>query len=225
MSRSEEEARVLNLYHLRQDIGKLWTPSEAEIVVVEEQLKQVQEKMLARLLTDTITKTKIEEREKELLEKEGRKPTRRQLCSDLVARHLVRPLENSSVEMLRKNDHKGFIATFDFSQGAGLAIDEIFKGEIGTRFESVDRAMTGRLIKPELEDYLKGHRQASHAAKLLKADKTGFLLLDDYLERLKQSEGGKDFFQPFLIPEFVVLGAEFSVEAYKTLYRSFNRPK
>lgn len=141
-----------------------------------------------------------------------------------------------SMEWAMKRAEKAFYADnesafgfhFDFGMGLGSVFGILLatEAEIAGHADNViveHQAQAERFLDQTLnlktspggqaENYVRAKRELAIDAELLKKDPTGFLLVDSYVSKLKQSSP-----DPHQTKEYVVAGAELARDLYKMLY-------
>lgn len=167
---------------------------------------------------------------REEMEKQtGKKLSRPALCAD----HLLVLSANVSHLALACREEEnipGFIAFHDISIGISNIASSLLSAEeeiaedsdrniIGAIDEVADWMSTPMSTGERAERYLTIKRRDQNLMPLLIKDPSGFLLVESVVGQLKEKFNQPKSPEPtFLIPEFVIAGAELATKTYKTLY-------
>ncbi|KKR51226.1 MAG: hypothetical protein UT84_C0002G0087 [Candidatus Curtissbacteria bacterium GW2011_GWA1_40_16] len=144
--------------------------------------------------------------------------SRPSLCVDLLRVSVSVPVIREAVDELEQDHKSNFSMLFDLSTGLGEPIGAVKAAEEmvrGTDFAKLIATMgstQGNHIATQAEIYREAHARISEYADLLKADPSGFTVVDKCLQNLQ----AQSFTQSN--KQIVLVGAKYSAELYKAVY-------
>lgn len=164
---------------------------------------------------------------REFLRKQtGVNPSRPILCARVLSETLSKSLNQMALDSHQAGNKSDFVFWFDVAHGITVTASAIILAEEYIR-DNADNIITDRIVrfeeykeKPtapdvETERYLAMRAEGKEYADLLIEDPSGFLLVDTFVELVKQY---KMRIMPHQIPQYVVAGSELAQAAYKATY-------
>ncbi len=151
-------------------------------------------------------------------------PSRPFLCTQVLMNQLYRSLMDSAVDAYNQGLPTAYAAYYDVAHGVKMAVTSIREGEAMLRGDMED--MVKRGLSPDepavyQEDmYTIMMETAQTAERLLREDNTGFLVLDDLVEQMRDKDvrKGHGLMHHMQTPELVLAGAEMAQRLYKAIY-------
>lgn len=215
----------LSLLKRRERAG---IPSEEHIsYVVQQNVPSVRSDIIARFRGEpniTLLKQLLERYKLGVQKNVGVNLSKPFLCATFLSRSLGDHLTSEARNAFNENDMGKFRFFYDFLTGLKQSLDRPVRAEA----ELSDVGEEGRLkvvsyegdrlkipVEEQAEQYLNMREKDAESLKLLCKDDSGFLLMNDFAERVKT---GSWHISAYQAKEYVLAGAELARDLYKELY-------
>ncbi len=161
---------------------------------------------------------------KEAMQGAGINLSRPLLCKTLIEQTVTEGFDEQMQNFFKQKKTPLFRLFYDVTVGMQgvLSPIEAAEEEIRGNFDNMVSEMlpleTKQSVPLSVEKYLSIRKGFEKISGLLKIDTTGFSLVDAYVESIKRQE--MPLVKDFQSREYVVLGAEFARDLYKTTYQA-----